>query len=79
MPYERKTVDIHISDDLKNVLSVIESESLVAALLLKRRNNREDLADSYVNYISISKQDRTKLSYLNALPHLWPNKGLLLR
>ena len=64
MPYERKTVDIHISDDLKNVLSVIESESLVAALLLKRRNNREDLADSYVNYISISKQDRTKLSYL---------------
>lgn len=64
MPYERKTVDIQISDDLKNVLSVIESESLVAALLLKRRHNREDLADSYVNYISISKQDRTKLSYL---------------
>ena len=64
MPYERKTVDIHISDDLKNVLSVIESESLVAALLLKRRHNREDLAESYVNYISISKQDRTKLSYL---------------
>ena len=64
MPYERKTVDIYISDDLRNVLSVIESESLVAALLLKRRHNREDLADSYVNYISISKQDRTKLSYL---------------
>lgn len=65
MPYERKTVDIYISDDLRNVLSVIESESLVAALLLKRRHNREDLADSYVNYISISKQDRTKLSYLS--------------
>ena len=64
MPYERKTVDIYISDDLKNVLSVIESESLVASLILKRRNNREDLVDSYVNYISISKQDRTKLSYL---------------
>ena len=64
MPYERKTVDIYISDDLRNVLSVIESESLVAALLLKRRHNREDLAESYVNYISISKQDRTKLSYL---------------
>jgi hypothetical protein len=65
MPYERKTVDIQISDDLKNVLSVIESESLVAALLLKRRHNREDLTESYVNYISISKQDRTKLSYLS--------------
>lgn len=64
MPYERETVDIYISDELKNVLSVIESESLVATLLLKRRNNREDLVDSYVNYISISKQDRTKLSYL---------------
>ena len=65
MPYERKTVDIHISDDLRNVLNVIESESEVAALLLKRRHNREDLAESYVNYISISKQDRTKLSYLS--------------
>lgn len=65
MPYERKTVDIHISDDLRSVLNVIESESEVAALLLKRRHNREDLAESYVNYISISKQDRTKLSYLS--------------
>jgi hypothetical protein len=65
MPYERKTVDIYISDDLRNVLNVIESESEVAALLLKRRHNREDLAESYVNYISISKQDRTKLSYLS--------------
>jgi hypothetical protein len=65
MPYERKTVDIQISDDLRNVLNVIEAESEVAALLLKRRHNREDLAESYVNYISISKQDRTKLSYLS--------------
>lgn len=65
MPYERKTVDIYISDDLRNVLNVIEAESEVAALLLKRRHNREDLAESYVNYISISKQDRTKLSYLS--------------
>lgn len=65
LPYERKTVDIHISDDLRSVLSIIESESLVASLLLKRRHSKEDLADSHVNYISISKQDRTKLSYLS--------------
>ena len=62
--YERKTVDILISDDLRNILREIESESIVASLLLRKRHTKEDLVDSPVNYISISSQDRSKLSYL---------------
>ncbi len=65
MPNETKNINIYISDDLRDVLRSIESESEVASLLLKIRHNKESLTDSYVNYISISKQDRTKLSYLS--------------
>ena len=64
MPYERKTKDIFISDELKNILEEIESESLVAHLLLKKRHPKEDLVDDNVNYISISTQDRGRISYL---------------
>jgi hypothetical protein len=34
MAYERKTKDILISDEIKKILEEIESESLVAHLLL---------------------------------------------
>lgn len=64
--YERKTIDVLISDDLRNVLREIESESIVASLLLRKRHAKEDLVDSPVNYISISSQDKSKLSYLTA-------------
>lgn len=65
MPYIRKTSDIFISDELKNVLEVIESQSLVAHLLLKKRHLKEDLVDDHVNFISISSNDKNKISYLN--------------
>ena len=64
--YERKTIDVLISDDLRNVLREIESDSIVASLLLRKRHAKEDLVDSPVNYISISSQDKSKLSYLTA-------------
>lgn len=64
MPYERKTKDIFISDELKNILQEIESESLVAHLLLKKRHSKEDIVEDNVNYISISTQDRGRISYL---------------
>lgn len=65
MPYERKTIDILISDELREILTVIESESLVAALLLKKRHAIEELVDSPVNFISISQKDKGKISYLS--------------
>lgn len=64
MAYERKTLDILISDDLREVLKEIESESVVASLLLKSRHSKEELVENPINYISISTQDRTKISYL---------------
>ena len=64
MAYERKTIDIFVSDELKQFLSQIEHDSYVAHLLLKKRHNKEDLVDNPVNYISLSNQDKTKVSYL---------------
>jgi len=66
MPYERKTSDILISDDLRTMLAEIESQSLVAQLLLKKRHAKEDLAEDFVNWISVSSQDKSKISYLTS-------------
>ncbi len=64
MAYERKTIDIFVSDELKQFLSQIEHDSIVAHLLLRKRHNKEDLVDNPVNYISFSSSDKTKVSYL---------------
>jgi hypothetical protein len=64
MPYERKTYDLFISDELRAVLEQIKSESVVADLLLKRRHSKEDLVEDPVNFVSISSQDATRISYL---------------
>ena len=64
MAYERKTIDIFISDELRDFLSQIAHDSVVASLLLKRRHVKEDLVDEPVNYISISSVDKSKISYL---------------
>jgi len=64
MPYERKTTDILISEELRQMLSQIESQSAVAQLLLKKRHAKEDLAKGHVNWISVSSQDKSKISYL---------------
>jgi hypothetical protein len=65
MAYERKTVDILISDELRDILVEIESESIVAHKLLKKRHKKEDIVDNNVNYISVSKSDRTRVSYVS--------------
>jgi len=64
MPYERKTIDILVSDKLKDILKDIEHDSEVARLLLKKRHDKEDLVDNPVNYVSISTDDKSKISYL---------------
>ena len=65
MAYERKTVDILISDDLRNILKNIESESLVAYKLLRKRHRKEDVVDKHVNYISISVNNKSRVSYVS--------------
>ena len=66
MPYERKTYDLFISDELRDILEQIKDESVVADLLLKRRHSKEDLADDPVNFISVSSQDSGRISYLTS-------------
>lgn len=63
MAYERKTFDLIISDELRELLSEIENDSLVAKLLLKKRHDKESLVEDPINFVSIA-HDRTKISYL---------------
>jgi hypothetical protein len=64
MTYVRKTYDLLISDEIKDILKSIESQSVVAKLLLKMRHSKENLVEDPVNFISISSQDPTRISYL---------------
>jgi hypothetical protein len=64
MAYQRKTYDLFISDELRTILEQIKSESVVADLLCKSRHSKEDLVEDPVNFISISSQDPTRISYL---------------
>ena len=64
MSYIRKTHDIFISPELSETLSQIADQSLVARLLLCQRHPVENLCKDPVNYISTSKSDRTKISYI---------------
>ena len=66
MPYERKTFDLFISDEMRKVLSEFESDSLVAQLLLKKRIEKDVLVDDPVNFISFSRDDKSKISYLTS-------------
>ena len=60
------TINILVSEELKSILKEIETESMVASLFLKGEHSKEDLVDNPVNYISISSQDKTKISYLTS-------------
>jgi hypothetical protein len=62
--YERKTSDIFISDQFRNILEIFKDKSEVAQQLLYRRLNKEVLVDNYINFICVSKNDPTKISYL---------------
>lgn len=42
MAYERITLDILISEELRDLLTQIEGDSEVAKLLLKKRHRKED-------------------------------------
>lgn len=64
MPYIRKTVNLNISDSLREILEEIKDASVLAERLLKR-NDKEDLQEDFVDYISISVEDQTKISYLS--------------
>ena len=57
-------VKIEISQELKSILEEIKTNSVVAELLLQEQHNLETVVDEPVNFISISREDSTKISYL---------------
>ena len=64
MPYERKTVDINSSEKFKKFLTEFRKTSEIADLLSKERIPKDLIIDNNVDYISISEDDSTKISYL---------------
>lgn len=62
--YERKTSDIYISDQLRNILEIFKDKSKVAKTLLYRRVSKDILVDNHINFICVSTIDPTKISYL---------------
>jgi hypothetical protein len=82
---KKKTIDIHISPRLVNILEKFSVKSEIARMLLKVRFNKEDLVDDPIDFISISKEDPTKFTYLtpekiykagtNDVEELWGNKS----
>ena len=62
--YERKTSDIFISDKFRNILEIFKDKSEVAKTLLYKRLNKDILVDEHINFICVSVNDPTKISYL---------------
>ena len=60
----QNTVELFISDELREVLTKIQNQSEIAKALLKKTHDVENIVSDYVNYISVSNDDKTKLSYL---------------
>lgn len=63
--YERKTSDIFISEQFRNILEIFSDKSEVARTLLYKRLNKDILVDENINFICVSKNDPTKISYLS--------------
>lgn len=63
MTQEKKPFEIKISDRLRDVLLEFESESEVARLLLSKDIGQ--LVEDPINYISVSEQDPSRISYLS--------------
>lgn len=62
MTQERQPFKLEISKELKDILLEFESESVIARLLLSKEDG--ELVSDPINYISVSEQDTTKISYL---------------
>jgi hypothetical protein len=64
MAYERKTSDIHTSEEFRKILNIFKEKSPFAKLLLQRRIPKNLLVDDHINYLDTSHTDPTKISYL---------------
>jgi hypothetical protein len=63
---EQNKIKIFISNKLRKLLENIKDQSIVAKMLLEEYHDANCLADDYVNYISISRDDHSKISYVSS-------------
>lgn len=66
MAYQRKTRDVNISPKLQEILERIANKSEIAKKLLRSKISKEDLVDDPIDYLSVSKEDPSKISYAYA-------------
>lgn len=59
-----ENTNIHLSDKLKNLLSKFKKTSNIAYTLSKEKIEMSSLVDNHIDYLSISEEDPTKISYL---------------
>ena len=61
---QRKTSDIRISRDLKTILEKFGDKSDIARMILHGRIDKDILQENHINYIGVSINDPSKISYL---------------
>ena len=66
MAYQRKTKDLNISPKLQQILTQISHKSDIAKQLLRTKLSKEDLVEDPIDYLSVSKTDPSKISYLQS-------------
>ena len=64
--YIRKTKDVNLSPKLINILEKISNKSEIAKMLLRTKLSKDDLVDDPIDYLSVSKEDPSKISYIYA-------------
>ena len=66
MAYQRKTKDVNISPKLQQILTQISNKSDIAKQLLRTKLSKDDLVEDPIDYLSVSKTDPSKISYLQS-------------
>lgn len=65
MNLEKETIELSISSDFKKIIEKFSSSSIVAKKLLGKLS-KDELVDDHIDFISISHEDKNKISYLNS-------------
>ena len=80
--YIRKTKDVNLSPKLIGILEKISNKSEIAKMLLRTKLSKDDLVDEPIDYLSVSKEDPTRISYIYSEKldkvnpeELWTSKG----
>ncbi len=65
MNLEKETIELSISNDFKKIIERFSTSSIVAKKLLGQLS-KDELVEDHIDFISISHEDKNKISYLNS-------------